>query len=75
MPTFGSLLVIIGGSLLYTRLYGGAGESEDSPNGRHEKGRLKDALFQLINTVPVARELAPAGPRSGPNISNRERSN
>jgi hypothetical protein len=37
MPTFGSLLVIIGDSLLYTRLYGGTGEPENSPNDAHKK--------------------------------------
>jgi hypothetical protein len=39
VPTFGNLLVIMGDSLLNTRLYGGTGEPEDSPNGRREKGR------------------------------------
>jgi hypothetical protein len=40
MPTFGSLLVIIGVSLLYTRLYGGAGEPENSPNAPHKKSTV-----------------------------------
>jgi hypothetical protein len=50
MPTFGSLLVIIGGSLLYTRLYGGAGEFEDSPSGAHKKRAPTGALLLMINT-------------------------
>ncbi|MNF87049.1 hypothetical protein D3C84_695040 [compost metagenome] len=51
MPTFGSLLVIIGDSLLYTRLYGGAGEPEDSPSGAHKKRALWRAPFLLPNPV------------------------
>jgi hypothetical protein len=45
MPTFGSLLVIIGVSLLYTRLYGGAGEPENSPNDAHKKRAPIGALL------------------------------
>ena len=45
MPTFGSLLVIIGDSLLYTRLYGGAGEPENSPNDVHKKRAPIGALL------------------------------
>jgi hypothetical protein len=47
MPTFGSLLVIIGDSLLYTRLYGGTGEPEDSPSGGHKKRALRRVPFSL----------------------------
>src|SRR5471032_1131102 len=50
MPTFGSLLVIIGDSLLNTRLYGGAGEPEDSPYGAHKKRAPDGAL--LLNQSP-----------------------
>jgi hypothetical protein len=40
MPTFGSLLVIIGGSLLYTRLYGGAGSPRIAQTAGMKKGAL-----------------------------------
>jgi hypothetical protein len=52
------LLVIIGGSLLYTRLYGGAGESENSPNGAHKK-RAHKAPF--LEPDPVGAWLARDG--------------
>ena len=60
MPTFGSLLVIIGGSLLYTRLYGGAGESEDSPNGAHKKRAPTGALFLIHSPQYLWRAGLPA---------------
>ena len=65
MPTFGSLLVIIGDSLLYTRLYGGAGEPENSPNDAHKK-RAPGGTLLLKHSPhnPVVRGFIPVRLRS-----------
>ena len=48
VPTFGNLLVIIGDSLLITRLYGGTGLSRIAHPAGMKKGAM-GALFQDRN--------------------------